>query len=245
MIDISLDTKDLLKKLEALQGGKGVKYAVSMAITWTAKDAREAVMDNLALSLDRPKAQTIRSTRYSPASKDKTQYDVFIQDKGAGATPHKYLEALERGGKRKLKASERRLQAMGILPAGWSTVVGDNAPKDAYGNLQGGGGRYTSILSGLGAFTGKAAQQNRTDKSTKRRAKSMRNYFVLWKQGIAQGIFERRGSLLITWLKFVHRMGTYQKQLAFRPTIEGVWDRRFEINFREGLQRMLIKVSKW
>lgn len=250
MIGLSVETKGLLDKLEKIRG-KGIKYAVSMAVTWSAQSCAEAFKKLLVDQLDRPTPLTQRASRFKPATKDRTEYDVFVQDEASkGTPPSKFLKALIQGGYRANKRSENLLRAKGILPPGWQIQPGEDAPKDAYGNLRGGGGRYVQILSGLKAFQERGHMMNRTATSQKRRATSLRDYFVLYdmKTKTPSGVYTRKGRGgrdLEQLLKFTPKRAKYAKLLPFKETVERVYRQVFEGNFQKGLRTMLEKVKSW
>lgn len=248
MISISTDTKQLMARLEAIRA-KGIVYAVSMAMTWTAKAAQEAFAGVLKNRLDNPTPFTQRSSRYKPATKDRTQYDVFIQDEASkGVPPSKYLRALVEGGYRANKRSENLLRAKNILPAGWQVEPGADAKLDQYGNLQGGGARYVQILSQLKAFREQGHMMNVTARSQKRAPSSRAEYFVLYSiaSKTPTGVYTRKGKRRVAQiLAFTPKRARYKASLPFTQTIKQVFDATFEKNLREGLERMWIKVKSW
>jgi hypothetical protein len=259
MISISVDTKAMIQKLQDLST-KGIRYAVAMAMTWTAKDAKAAFDAEIQSKIDRPRPITKGATRYKIANKDRTEYMVFLKgddwDEGARGkevNPNRYLRALVLGGYRANKKSEARLRAKGILPPGWQLQPGDDAPLDAYGNIS--GGRYTAMLSALRAFNEQGYKMNfntsgkthRNPARDKAKAAAGPKYFVLWsiKDKTPTGIYTRKGKKAVQIWKFVPKRAKYNKTLDFRKTIELTFHQVFEKHFREGLQRMLVKVSKW
>lgn len=250
MIKLTIETQKLLHRLERIRL-KGIPYAVAMAMTWTAKAAAEAFGKVLERDLDRPTPFTRRAARYKPANKEKTEFDVYIQDEASkGVSPAKYLLALVKGGYRRNKGTENLLRRAGILPGGWQVQPGADAQLDGYGNLQGGGGRYTAILSALKAHRETGYAMNRTAASSKRNAKTQRDYFVLYslKTKTPTGVYTRsgRGGRDIKQiLAFTPKRAKYRKTLDFAGTIGKAFRETFDRNFREGLRRMLDKVKSW
>jgi hypothetical protein len=248
VITLEVETKRLMDRLEAVRS-KGIVYAVSMAMTWTAKAAQQAFAEVIKSNLDRPTPLTQRASRYKPANKNRTEYDVYVQDEASkGVPPVKYLRALVSGGYRANKRSENLLRAKGILPPGWQVQPGADAKRDAYGNLQGGGGRYVQILSQLKAFQERGHMMNATARSTKKAPATRAEYFVLYslKTKTPLGVYTRRGRRgLAQILAFTPRRAKYQAQLPFVETIQKVYKNVFQKNLKEGLERMLIKVQSW
>jgi hypothetical protein len=248
MIALTWETKALLAKLEAIRV-KGVKYALSMAMTWTAKDASAAFAKEILQKVDRPTPMTQRASRFKAATTDRTEYDVFVQDEASkGNPPSKYLKAMVQGGYRANKRAENLLRAKNILPGGWQIEPGQDAPLDQYGNLKGGGAKYVQILSALQAFRETGHTMNRTAASTKRNAKTQRDYFVLYsiKTKTPLGVYTRKGKRGIAQiLKFTPKRAKYAQSLHFRETIQRTFTAFFEGYFRKGLQIMLEKVKSW
>lgn len=253
MIKLTMETKGLLDKLAAIRT-KGIKYAVSMAMTWVAQEARDAFQKEINTKVDRPTPLTQRASRMRPATTDRMAYDVFVQDEASkGNPPSKYLRALIMGGYRANKRSENLLRAKGILPPGWQIEPGADAPLDAYGNMRGGGPRMVQILSGLQAFREIGHTMNRTNASMARSQaskKPMKEFFLLYstQTKTPTGVYSRAGrggKKLIQVLKFTPKRAKYAKLLNFQATIERVFNERFEMHFQEGLRRMIAKVKSW
>jgi hypothetical protein len=248
MIGLSWETNALVAKLKAIRE-KGVKYALSMAMTWTAKDASEAFAKEILEKVDRPTPMTQRASRYKPATKDRTEYDVFVQDEASkGNPPSKYLKAMVEGGYRANKRVETLLRAKNILPGGWQIQPGEDAPLDQYGNLKGGGAKYVQIISALKAFREAGHMMNRTAASAKRNAKTQRDYFVLYsiKTKTPLGVYTRKGKRGVSQiLKFTPKRAKYTQRLPFKETIQKTFSAVFEWNFRKGLRAMLEKVKSW
>lgn len=250
MITLTWETKALLAKLEAIRK-KGIKYALSMAMTWTAKDASGAVKEKIKENFDQPRPQTVAASRFKPATKDKTEYDVYVQDQGAGlAAPSDYLQPEVTGGYRKNKGFENRLRAANILPPGWQVEPGDDFPRDQYGNMRGGGGKYQEIALGLSAYTADRAQaiQAARQKKNKHMAVSKREYFVLYslKTKTPLGVYTRKGKRGVAQiLKFTPKRAKYKQRLPFKETIQRTFATVFDGYFRKGLEIMLEKVKSW
>lgn len=248
MIGIRIETKRLMDQLAEIRS-KGIVYAVSMAMTWTAKAAQEAFASRIKSGVDNPTPLTQRASRYKPATKDRTQYDVYIQDEASkGVPPSKYLRALVSGGYRANKRSETLLRAKNILPPGWQVEPGVDAQLDQYGNLRGGGARYVQILSQLQAFQERGALMNATARSAKKAPANRREYFVLYnlKTKTPTGVYTRAGKRGVKQiLSFTPKRARYRAVLPFAETIRRVFGATFENNLQEGFKRMLAKVKSW
>ncbi len=248
MIGIDWETKGLIATLNSYTR-KGIKYAVSMAMTWTARDGAKAFGEELKSKLDRPTPLTQRASRYRPATKDRTEYDVYVQDEASkGNPPSKYLRALILGGYRANKRSETLLRAKGILPPGFQVEPGADAQLDRYGNLRGGGALYVQILSGLKAFQERGHMMNRTARSEGLpRKKPLGEFFVLSsvKTKTPTGVYTRKGKRVLQILAFTPKRAKYAKTLDFKATIGKVFTEKFPGYLKEGLRSMIAKASQW
>lgn len=81
---------------------------------------------------------------------------VDVEAFGSGsASPERTLQAEVFGGRRNIKAAERRLQQLGVMPPGWAMVpssetLADSAKTNQYGNVR--GTFIRRLLSYFGAF---------------------------------------------------------------------------------------------
>lgn len=158
-----------LRKLQ----GQQVKEAVVKAINDAAFEARRGVQREFAEVFDRPTSYIVKSVQVQQATVAKPEATVAPTYMGGkGVDPQKILAAEVIGGSRKLKRSERALQAAGILPTGYFTSIPRNpfpGSDDGRGNLR--GPFIVQLLSYLQAF---GEQGYKANMSAKRR-KSFEN----------------------------------------------------------------------
>ena len=179
--------------------GDQMPYATALALTRTAKAAKEEVERQLPSLIDRPTPYTMRGFRLYPATKRRLVAEVdFRETMGSGTQARDYLAPLVFGGPRKLKAFEKSLQRTGLLPTGYGALPGSAARIDAYGNMV--RGQIVQILSYFKAFGEQGYSANITDKR---------------KAALAQGR-RKTGQRGITY--FVGRPGNGRMPL-------GVWQR--------------------
>ncbi len=179
--------------------GDQMPYATALALTRTAKAAKEEVERQLPSLIDRPTPYTMRGFRLYPATKRRLVAEVdFRETMGSGTQARDYLAPLVYGGPRKLKAFEKSLQRTGLLPTGYGALPGGAARIDAYGNMA--RGQIVQILSYFKAFGEQGYSANITDKR---------------KAALAQGR-RKTGQRGITY--FVGRPGNGRMPL-------GVWQR--------------------
>ena len=152
-----------------------MRYATAVALTRTGQVVRRDLRDEMPRVFDRPTRWTLNSLFLKPATKQELQATVWFKDTGQGAA-NEYLQPEVFGGTRSQKRFEKRLQAAGIMPAGWVAIPARGAKLDAYGNMS--AQQIVQILSVLRAQLD--PQQNTTERSrgrAKAKGKS-RDYFV-------------------------------------------------------------------
>jgi len=150
----------------AVMAGDQVPYATAVALTRTASDGKKEIERAMPSVLDRPNPYTMRGFRLYPATKTKLRAEVdFRPAFGSGSDARDYLAPQVLGGSRKLKAFERSLQRVGLLPAGYQALPGSAARIDAYGNMQ--RGQIVQLLSYFRAFGEQGYSANTTAKRKK------------------------------------------------------------------------------
>ena len=175
-IDVRVDLKNAERYLQGLRKDQ-VPFATAYALTQTAKDSQQRIVDDMRRSFDRPKPFTLNGTFVSPATKSRLEATVKLKDgyaRGGGenskrGTPDKYLRAQVQGGARRNTAFERMLIHNGLMPPGYFAIPTNLAPRDAFGNVP--PGYYTRIMSQLGV--GDEFQRARRGKQKPRRALSV------------------------------------------------------------------------
>lgn len=175
-LDVRVDLKEAEKYLQGLRKDQ-VPFATAYALTQTAKDSQQRIVDDMRRSFDRPKPFTLNGTFVSPATKSRLEATVKLKDgytRGGGenskrGTPDKYLRAQVQGGARRNTAFERMLIHNGLMPPGYFAIPTNLAPRDAFGNVP--PGYYTRIMSQLGV--GDEFQRARKAKQKPRRALSV------------------------------------------------------------------------
>lgn len=147
------ETKLFLARL----GGQ-INYATSVALNKTGKEVIAAQKDEMQKVFDAPTPYTLGSLFQTGATKAKPETRTRIKSPSpseAGQTDKRYIGVQIFGGERKDKASERRLRARGLLPAGYQMVPGAGLKLNRYGNVS--GGRVAAILGALGVSPGSAS----------------------------------------------------------------------------------------
>jgi len=241
---ISVDVKGLEAVKAHLTGmGKQVAFAASKALNATAKIVQDEEQKAIAGKFDRPKAQTVKATRITYATKQKLEATISLKDRAGGVPAAEYLHPnIGKSGlqPRNYKRSEFMLRRQGILPEGLYTVPGKGARLDAYGNMS--RGQIVQILSYFQSF-GKTAlnskRMNMTQKGYAKAAKQQRQYFVVpvadRKLKLHPGIWqETTGRGLTPVLMFVSRP-MYKAIYDFAGIGEKVARARFGAEFETAL----------
>ena len=135
---------------------------------------------------------------------------AFRENQKGGTPAFKYLTPHIKGGHRRMKRSEKGLQALGILGQNYQTVQGDEFGRDQYGDIP--GGQYTRMLAELGAggigLQGAKSMRNPRTKGNKR-------FFVMRRQdGRPFAIAEKRGDQSVIMLVFTGKP-TYKQRYDF------------------------------
>ncbi len=234
---------DILKRAIGDVGARHIPFATVLALTNTARLAKDELRDTMLQEIDRPTDYTLNSVQVRPATKANPEAEVSLKSFGAGIPPAKYLRPQILGGPRSQKRFERALQAVGLLPAGWYAVPASGAPLDAYGNVP--GRFYTQILSALRASSD--PMQNRTERSIKRRSKRQAEFFVLTvRRGkLPPGIYQRyrfaMGNAARPVFVFSKAPPTYQNKLSCYSTIHATVNRGFADEFVSAFEQQLKK----
>ena len=225
--------------------GDQMPYATAVALTRTAKAAKEEIERQLPSLIDRPTPYTMKGFRLYPATKVKLVATVDFRDAfGRGSSARDYLSPLVFGGKRKIKAFERSLQRTGLLPSGYAALPGSAAKTDAYGNMS--RGQIVQILSYFKSFGEQGYSANMTDKKRSALARGNKRtgsrgieYFVGRPGGgrLPLGVWQRisfgaAGTAIKPVIIFVS-LPSYRQQLD----VPGIAKRVIDERFAQELQR--------
>lgn len=243
-ISVKSDMEAVVSRFARIAGDQ-MPFATAVALTRTAKAAKEEVERQLPSLIDRPTPYTMRGFRLYPATKTKLLAEVdFRSAFGRGTSARDYLSPLVYGGERKVKSFERSLQRTGLLPSGFSAVPGSAAQLDAYGNMS--KGQIVQIVSYFKSFGEQGYSANMTDKKraslakgSKRTGKRGFEYFIgkpangRLPLGVWQRIsFGSAGSSIKPVIMFVNKP-SYKQQLD----VPGIARRVIEARFADELRR--------
>lgn len=216
------------------------EIATMQALNRLAFDARKAWQDEASRVFDRPTPLTRGAALYTKATRQKLTAEIFVRDDAfKGTPPEKYLAPQVVGGARRVKRSERALQAIDILRAGQLTVPGAGAKLDQYGNMR--GGELNRLLTQLRASSDQYQNQTKTSVARRRRKQKGKRggeYFAVVKQRgrLKPGVYERFqfgfGSAVRAILRFVDS-ATYKKRYSVYEVGQRVFEQKYQQTFDE------------
>lgn len=202
----SISVTDLDDAMESLQQlGSRANRALANALNDVAGEGVKALQSHAHDVFDRPTKFTINAFRIDYAKPNRTEAAVAVKDEKAGAgraqAPEDWFQPQVYGGSRRLKNSERRLRAAGILPGNKFIAPGAGARLDAHGNIS--RGHIQQILSGLRVENPSGSNIAATDSNRSLKKGHAQAFFVMRKGKRPIGIAERRGKELKIVLLFV------------------------------------------
>jgi len=181
--------------------------------------------------LHRPIKYTLDGFEALPSNKKMKPIQArfgFREFTSKGTPSHKYLSPNIFGGRRNLKRHEVRLKNLGILPSGQVTAPGRDAPVATTGNLP--GSFYTKVLAGAGALG-----ENSSTRSSKKRNKGQRGYYVARKGGRPVGIRRYQGGQSQQLLNFI-RSPNYRRRYDYYGIAEDFVRKNGARRFRIALE---------
>ncbi len=227
--------------------GDQMPFATAVALTRTAKAAKEEIERQLPSLIDRPTPYTLKGFRLYPATKTKLLAEVdFRPAFGRGTAARDYLSPLVYGGERKLKAFEKSLQRTGLLPSGYGAVPGSAAKTDSYGNMS--RGQIVQIIAYFKAFGEQGYSANTTDKRRASMARGSKrtgargiSYFVGRPGGgrLPLGVWQKTsfgvaGSAVKPIIIFVEHP-TYRQQLDVPGIAKRIIAERFAVELQRSV----------
>ncbi|MCK9386047.1 MAG: hypothetical protein M0Q15_15670 [Nevskia sp.] len=250
MITIQVDTKATTRYLDDVQK-KRIPIATQRALLKTAQAVKDAELVEMGRAFDRPTRWTLGSMKVKATTKFEVAVGILDPD-GYYKRANYYLGTQIDGGARKVKAFERALQRMGVMPGGWMAVPGEKAKLDSYGNQS--AGEIKQVLSWFNAAEPTAGStQNMTQATRDRRRKGTKKkrgfeFFAVipgsrGAKNLRPGIYRRTsfgfGKAIEPIMIFIKSAG-YQKRFNFRKVAETVVDKVFDSHFRTAFQRDVI-----
>lgn len=229
--------RERLQSLTALERDQ-LPFAAVLALTQTAKDVEQALVEEMRTVFDRPTRWTLNSVFVEPATKANMVAKVWLKDQAQDSGGRPAIEWLAPevfGGNRTQKRSEEMLEASGQMPGGQYIAPAKGMKLDAFGNIS--RGSMNKILSGLGS------QQDRHSNSTdsRRSVGNLKRYFILTKGKRPLGIAERtsRGKSGMRMIIAFGRRPGYASRFDFYGVARRVADDQLPIRFELALARAI------
>lgn len=235
----TVDASRALRRLSNVE--RQTIFATAVALTKTARLAKDSAVDEMSKVFDRPTPFTLRSIYSTPATKANLSATVQARDFAPKGTPAaKYLLPQVQGGPRRDKRFERALKLRGLMPANLQAYPGRGADLDAYGNMS--RGQITKILSALRASSDPLQNRSKTRRSRGKRRNEQ--YFVARPKSRARhlqpGIYKRVAFAFGSAIKPViifGRPARYQVRLRFREVVLTAARRHYPAQFKAALER--------
>lgn len=211
--------------------GTSAPAALADAINHTAFQSRIALQQEVESVFDNPTSFTKNAFAVDRARPGQEPAgSVFVKDTAQGKhAPVDWFEPQVFGGDRALKDSEKKLQAMGILPAGMYAVPGGGARLNANGNVA-----SQHVIQLLWSMRrqlthGRSRRHNDADKES---------FFVIRRAGKPIGIAERTGRSVKVVLAFVKKP-QYTQRLEFDAVVQRVAEQTLTQNLDQAVTKAL------
>ena len=210
-VTVKIKGLDSIKRKLNRLANSDIPKAATDALNDTAFVARRAMQDEMRRVFDRVTPYVIRSVQVKKATEQNLVATVAPTYMGGkGVDPQNILAAEVSGGKRNLKRSEKALEAVGILPKGWHTVIPKNpfpGSDDGRGNIR--GPFMVRLLSYFHAFGEQGYSMNMTEKTRKR----------VHKVGRSEGGYKTINGVMF----FVSYGGMRSDRAASKHLHPGIW----------------------
>jgi len=243
-IEIEIKSEKAIRFMDRMP--KRIALAQSQAMNDTAFKIKQVMAKSIASSFSVPKSVTINAVAYEKSTYEKLSIRIFVKNNKAagGVAPVQWLAAGIFGTTRRDKRSENALQAMNLMPANMTTVIGQDAKTDARGNIT--GRRMLSMLSSLNS-DGPVTTVRRTRKTKTGGGKYVKThspFFVIKddKGKLPAGVWERyktgKKIRVRPMLLFV-KGGRYKRRFKFYSLATRVFDRDYGSLFKLKLDKII------
>ena len=212
MLAMSVDTTDWDKKLRQLAETPDlIRKAVVGALSDTVDDLDKRQKFEMKRVFNNPKPYVLGGLKkVYPGGKrgDIAKAGTFFAYFPVGKSPEDIVKPHVFGGSRRQKRNEQRLNQIGLNRGGF-TIMGNEYPKDASGDIP--GARYTQMLHQIGALSDMARQALPKSKQKDRKGTS---YYVIKRGGVPIAIGERTGASTRIMLVFARNV-QYRKNVKY------------------------------
>lgn len=248
---------DGLEDLQSMLGDISYKMPSVLArgLTETAKDVKEQVNGWLPRLLDRPTPYTMKSLFVFPAEKNDLRAAVAFRSEVYGRQPRHFMDQVHAsrsmraqvyGGRRELKASEKRLLANGITKDGRQFLIPAKGAKiDRYGNVP--GSFMNKVLYG-GVKMGSASQGYEYPMNRRTQGESKYGQYFVLKKNFGHtpvGIFKNMGKKKPPMPVFLFASkADYKSRIPFEQIARAQIDRSYKQRMLESVEVVLRKYGK-
>lgn len=212
MLAMKVDTADWDTKLRQLAETPDlIRKAVVGALSDTVDDLDKRQKFEMRRVFNNPKPYVLGGLKkVYPGGKrgDIAKAGTFFAYFPVGKSPEDIVKPHVFGGSRRQKRNEQRLNQIGLNRGGF-TIMGNEYPKDASGDIP--GARYTQMLHQIGALSDMARQALPKSKQKDRKGTS---YYVIKRGGVPIAIGERTGSSTRIMLVFARNV-QYRKNVKY------------------------------
>lgn len=218
-------------------------FVTRIALTNTAKAARDEVRTEMQRVFNKPVPYTLRGVTFTKADKATPYAEVKIGGEAVGKLPPSaYLYPQVFGGPRSQKSFERQLLKKGGISPGSVVVPAERAPLNAYGNLS--AGFINRVLADLQIETGFAGSTRaRTTKSLKRNKNYRTARFFLIGEGhrwLEPGVYQRNPQTNAIWpVLFFVKEQVYKQRLDFHKVVREAAEKHFAPEFAAAFKRAM------
>lgn len=235
-INLQTNAPDVAARVSAI--GKQAVFAAAVSLTRSAKEAQEAIKNEMRRAFEGPTSYAINGTFLKGATKDRLEAKVWVKDNsfGKGTTADRFLLPQIYGGKRGQKGMEKLLQANRLMQPGWFAVPAAGAQLDGNGNVK--RSQIVQIMSQLqlqrgSGYDSKASGKARSNRTIARQGVT---YFALREKhkGLKPGIYLKRKFALGTAVRPVFifvSSAQYKPRMRFFEVGQETMERRFRYHF--------------
>jgi hypothetical protein len=235
-VKINVTNKDQVMKIFTSKEGFHIPTIATRALNMTADQVKEALVKEMKSSFDRPTPYTLNAPY---VVKKATENNMAVQVYLRGTRSVSYLTPQVHGGGRRMKAFEKALNAIGVLPDDMYMIPCKRTPRDAFGNVS--SGFIVLLLSYFKGFKQGGRRSNMTDEKREKMKRGTKRkqgveYFTLHGRNNNPGIFRRVsfsfGDALEPMFMFV-KQPQYKKRLQWDEVAARVVNENWEKNLKD------------
>jgi hypothetical protein len=217
-------------------------FAAVVALTRTANAVRQDLRSDMTKIFDRPVAYTLNALRTVPATKQNHTAIIAVKNIAAEGSHAqvKFLGPEIVSGPRRHTGVENVLGRAGLLPYGWSMVPGEDAKRDANGNLSAAQtvAILTALKTGLSGGTYTPVRSARVARGIWKKALPI---FVVQpgRPGLKPGVYQRSEKNVLSLYRFVRGLPHYRERFPFNSLVGAHAKEHFETELFKSLSESI------